>query len=122
MLKVFDIIAWLFYCAVIYWLSDQSSLPVPMLFEFQDKLHHFGAYFIMAVLAWSGFRHFAATQVIAIAFSVLFCSLFGVTDEWHQSFVEGRTADVLDWLADTLGALTAGLIVAKFLHFRRINS
>ena len=31
-------------------------------------------------------------------------SLYGATDEFHQSFVPGRDSDVLDWVADTLGA------------------
>ena len=39
-------------------------------------------------------------------------SFFGATDEWHQSFVPGREADLLDWLADTSGAaLAIGLYV-----------
>lgn len=114
--------AWLVYCAVIYWLSDQPSLPVPMLFEFQDKLHHFVAYFIMAGLAWRSFRHFTDMPVIAIGLSVLFCSLFGITDEWHQSFVQGRTAEALDWLADTLGAFIAAMLLVEFLRFRGIFS
>jgi VanZ family protein len=31
-------------------------------------------------------------------------SAYGVTDEWHQSFVAGRSADVLDWYSDSIGA------------------
>jgi len=34
-------------------------------------------------------------------------SLFGASDECHQSFTPGRQADVFDWLADTLGACLA---------------
>ena len=30
-------------------------------------------------------------------------ALYGATDEWHQSFVPGRDASVLDWLADLCG-------------------
>jgi VanZ family protein len=30
--------------------------------------------------------------------------VYGASDEFHQRFVPGRTADVLDWLADSLGA------------------
>ena len=37
---------------------------------------------------------------------------YGISDEFHQSFVPGRTPDVLDWLADTSGALLAALLLA----------
>jgi len=32
---------------------------------------------------------------------------YGLLDEWHQSFVPGRTADVVDWYADSAGACVA---------------
>jgi VanZ family protein len=32
---------------------------------------------------------------------------YGATDEWHQMFVDGRSADVLDLRADAAGALGA---------------
>jgi VanZ family protein len=41
-------------------------------------------------------------------------SLYGISDEFHQSFVPGRTPDVVDWLADTSGALLAVLLIAHF--------
>jgi VanZ family protein len=115
MLKFFDIMALVLYCAVIYWLSDQPSLPLPKLFEFQDKLHHFTAYFIMGLLAWRLFRHFIKQPTILAIISILFCSLYGISDEWHQSFVEGRTSDSIDWLADTLGAIIATVLLNRFL-------
>jgi len=36
--------------------------------------------------------------------SILFSSLYGISDEIHQSFVPYRTADVMDVLADILGS------------------
>ncbi|WP_138120885.1 VanZ family protein [Bathymodiolus heckerae thiotrophic gill symbiont] len=37
--------------------------------------------------------------------SLVFCSVYGMLDEWHQSFVPGRMSDINDWLADTVGAM-----------------
>jgi VanZ family protein len=31
-------------------------------------------------------------------------SLYAVSDEYHQSFVAGRTSDIADWFADTVGS------------------
>lgn len=102
--KLRDFIALASYCGLIYWLSNQEKLPVPMLFSFQDKIHHAGAYFLMSLLVWRLVRHWLQGRSITFFVAVGFCSLYGVTDEWHQSFVAGRSSDSLDWLADTLGA------------------
>jgi VanZ family protein len=56
----------------------------------------------------------------AFLLAVVIGSLYGGTDEFHQSFVPGRTADPLDWVADTLGvALGASLATAATLALRR---
>lgn len=121
MFKIFDILALLLYCSVIFWLSHQPSLPLPMLFEYQDKLHHFTAYFLMGILAWRTFRHFVKPPFILAIVSIIFCSLYGISDEWHQSFVEGRTADGWDWVADTIGATAAMLLLLKFYPAHKLN-
>ncbi len=36
--------------------------------------------------------------------AVLLASLYGVSDEVHQAYVPGRSADLFDWVADTVGA------------------
>jgi len=117
MTKIFDVCLLLLYCLFIYWLSDQQSLPAPMWFEFQDKIYHAGAYFIMAAFVWRSFRHIINTPIVLALISILFCSLYGVSDEWHQSFVEGRSSDVMDWLADTSGAALA--VVSLYVFQQR---
>ncbi len=93
------------YCATIFWLSDQPSLPTPSLFKHQDKLFHTVAYFIMGILAWRSFRTFIEPSIILVMVTLSFCSIYGWSDEWHQSFVPGRFASFADWLADTVGAV-----------------
>lgn len=103
------------YCGLIFMLSHQPSLPAPMLFMHQDKLVHATAYALMALLAWRVFVFLPQKKTVIVLVSILFCSLYGVSDEFHQSFIDGRDADVWDWLADTVGA---GLMVT-FLFWRR---
>ena len=44
----------------------------------------------------------------------LFCLFYGISDEFHQSFVIGRVSDWKDVLADTIGgSLGAGLYLMK---------
>lgn len=112
--KLLDSSILIFYCSLIYWLSDQEKLPVPMLFSFQDKFHHAGAYFLMSLLAWRCFRHWLAGRTLLFWLTIGFCSFYGATDEWHQSFVAGRNSDSLDWLADTIGASLAMWTLYRF--------
>ncbi len=115
MIKVLDFTLLIFYCLFIYWLSDQSSLDHPFDFGFvaQDKLYHAGAYSIMGLLAWRSFKHGFSSPIILALLSIAFCSLYGLSDEWHQSFIAGRQSDSADWVADTSGAVLANLLLYK---------
>jgi VanZ family protein len=113
MIKILNLILLLFYCLFIYWLSDQSTLPVPQVFSSQDKMLHFGAYFIMGVLAWRSIKAINGKPIILALLSITFCSLYGISDEWHQSFVEGRFSEIADWLADTSGAGSSIFLLYK---------
>ncbi len=108
-----------FYCGLIYWLSGQSHLPVPDVFDMQDKLIHATAYAVMALLFWQAWRR-RLPRYWLVWMTVLFCSVYGISDEWHQSFTPGRDASTFDWLADTLGAflLTMALYKREFVVFR----
>jgi len=75
-----------------------------MLFNHQDKLIHATAYALMGLLAWRMLVHTLKVKPWLVICSLIFCSLYGVSDEYHQSFIDGRDADVWDWLADTIGA------------------
>ena len=117
MLKFLDVTFLILYCLFIYWLSDQVSLkpPVDFGFDYQDKLYHAAAYFVMGFLAWHGFKHSVSSPVMLGLFSIIFCSLYGLSDEWHQSFIVGRESDSADWAADTLGSILAiGLLYQRY--------
>ncbi len=116
MIKIVDFSLLLFYCLFIYWLSDQTSLKPPLDFGFdlQDKLYHAGAYFIMGLLAWRCFRHLVGSPIVLALLSITFSSLYGLSDEWHQSFVPGRESDVTDWVADTSGSVLAIMLVLLY--------
>jgi VanZ family protein len=101
------------YCGLIFVLSSQSRLPMPMLFSAEDKLIHAIAYALMALLAWISFSRERRPLIIIFIVSVVFCSLYGLSDEWHQSFVPGRDASLGDWLADTTGAVLMATVIFR---------
>ena len=51
----------------------------------------------------------------SMVLAIVIASCYGVTDEFHQYFVPGRTTDVMDGLVDTIGA---ALGAAIYGHFR----
>lgn len=114
--KALDTVLLILYCTFIYWLSDQPSLPTPMLFPHQDKLFHAGAYFVLAAFVLRAFRHIIASLPMLMISSLVFSSLYGLSDEWHQSFVPGRMNDIADWAADTAGVL---LFLGLYVWYRQ---
>lgn len=54
-----------------------------------------------------------------VAFAVACASLYGATDEIHQLFVPGRSADPADWLTDTCGALLGSVLFCVIGRRRR---
>ena len=90
----------------------QSSLPSPDIgpdLPEKDKLLHLAAYGVMGYLACRAFATLPRLRLplmIAMA-GFVFALLFGASDEWHQSFVPGRTCDGWDLVADGVGALLA---------------
>ena len=95
------------YCLIIF---IQSSLPayerLPE-FRFSDKLLHFGAYALMGILFFRAFQTLGIKSDARrlILFSIAAATLYGISDEIHQYFVPFRNADLLDVLANTLGAI-----------------
>ena len=107
--------------AVLFGLSSQTGIDLPYVFSFQDKLIHAGVYGLLGLLLLGTRRPlpdgYSLRQALLAAG---LASLYGISDEFHQSFVPGRQADPLDWLADTLGALAAVLIARSLWNQRRL--
>ena len=83
--------------------SDLSSFAFSFSFPFDDKVMHLALYSVLGgtlqfgrLSSNSGLAHWT---VIAIGI------IYGVSDEWHQSFVPGRNPSAADLLADTMGVL-----------------
>jgi len=79
-----------------------------------DKLAHGLLFGILALLLFRALRYsFHAPARKLAAFAFIITVLYGASDEFHQSFVEGRCMSVTDWLADTIGAACVLVISAR---------
>lgn len=106
------VLAWM---AFIFYLSAQPSLQMPPIMVGQDKVMHFITYGVLGFLAARAVgpvRGLISWRRVALA--AMFALLYGVSDEFHQSFVPGRSPSVFDLLADGLGGW-AGAWFARYL-------
>ena len=106
----------LLYCLLIFIQSSRPSPDITPHWPYFDKVLHFTAYALLGALF---LRAFKTTRIkhhlkLILALSVLFSSLYGISDEIHQSFVPHRTADVMDALADMLGSI-AGVYLYQLI-------
>lgn len=92
------IIAAVLYMALIWFLSSRSGDAMHIPGDF-DKLAHLAEYAVLAFLLARGFgRPFWWAAFLT-------ATIWGVIDEWHQSWVPLRDASAWDIVADALGAL-----------------
>lgn len=94
----------------VYWVLLFTGTHIPTIPSFAprmwDKAQHFGAFFGLAMLlCWviptrrSPWRKFLTVAAIAM--------LYAAFDELTQGFVRGRSTDIRDFAADTLGTWSA---------------
>jgi VanZ family protein len=98
--------------AVIFVLSAQPSLDsgLGVVDLVGRKLVHFAVYALLCLLWWRAFVTVTGPGRAALA-AFLLASAYAVSDEVHQSFVEGRSASALDWAIDTAGAAVVAIRV-----------
>ncbi len=70
-------------------------------------------YGIFAALLYRALRAYEIDKTKAVILSILFAGLYGLTDEFHQSFTPGREPRIRDVAFDTIGASLAMLIIWK---------
>lgn len=107
------------YAGLIFYLSSQphpeEDLP-SFVGLFSDKVLHGIEYAVLGGLCYRALRWGTNESwgSAALPLAVLFASLYGISDEFHQSFVPFRESSWLDWVADTIGA-TAGAVAMSRL-------
>ena len=104
---------------VIFAFSAQPSLDsgLGVIDQVGRKVIHFAQYALLCFLLW---RPLAAStnprRAVLLAF--LLTSAYAMTDEYHQTFVEGRSGTVLDIGIDAIGVLIA---LALLRYYRALR-
>jgi VanZ like family len=106
------------WAAVIFAFSSTPGSALPGGYSVQAHLIEYAIFGAVLYAALRLDHPPARAAVLAIALA----SAYGITDEWHQSFVPMRTPDPVDWLLDTTGATIAVLAAVALERFARHRS
>lgn len=102
------ILPWLLYSGLIFIISSHSldRLPKFTILGWDKVIHmmEFGVYAILSRIALDAFDEKNIT-INKIFLAFIMTALYGFSDEFHQSFVMGRTSSIYDWYADIIGAM-----------------
>ena len=108
------------WMSVIFLLSGTPDLTPPISGPGFDKIYHAGAYGLLAVLFLAVMQpdSKAGYRLPQAVLAILLAGAYGLSDEWHQSFVPTRMPDVWDVVADVTGAVAGTLIVVAVVRHR----
>ena len=95
---------------VIFFVSDQPSLNSGLgaIDLIGRKLIHFAEYALLTFLWWRALATVMSPGRAALV-AFLLASGYAATDEYHQTFVDGRHGSPVDWAIDSAGAALMAL-------------
>ena len=122
--KLPRIIAWVLvvlWAALIFFLSSIPGTGFPSYPEPLNVVAHFVLYMVLGILLTRalGYSKMPLWKVALIAIAI--ASLYGVSDEFPQHYVPDRIMDPMDWVVDTLGAITGAIVTIFYLSSKKVS-
>lgn len=90
---------------------------LPFSMHFIRKLAHFTIYALLGYNTLYMYKNYNIKRFALIA--LLTCILYACSDEWHQSFISGRSPQITDICIDTIGALSMILLNLSIIRRKR---
>ena len=100
--------------AIVFKLSSLTNEQLEDFPQIWDKLAHFLEYATLAgcyAMIWTR-NEWSRRQWLRVLIVGVLALVYGCTDEYHQSFVEGRDCSAFDLVADLTGGLFGGIVYA----------
>jgi VanZ family protein len=99
---------------VIFFFSHQPDLGTGLgaIDLIARKIVHFAEYALLCFLWWRALAT-VTTPSRAAVLAFLLSSGYALTDEYHQTFIEGRHGSPIDWAIDSAGAAAAAIGLRK---------
>ena len=124
MLKNFFLGAALFWTGLILFFCLENAKDIPQInIPYIDKVVHIIFHFVFTTLWFLYFKKklSSSNNVQPLIWSFVFSLLFGISIELMQQYVTlTRSADIIDVLANTLGAILAVLVITILNSYNRI--
>jgi VanZ family protein len=108
------------WCAVILWAAvifTLSSIPSLELSFMLRKFAHMGVYAVLTVLLFLALHTHTKRKQTALVLAALLAGCYGLSDEWHQTFVAGRHGAFRDVGIDVMG-IAGSYALVQYLPFR----
>ncbi len=105
------IFSWIILLVYLFFIFYFSSLPkIEALektpeFYLRDKLLHVIEYGILGFLTYNAFKTNKILNEKIFFYTIMFATIYGITDEYHQMFVPNRIFSITDIIADFFGSL-----------------
>ncbi len=111
----------LFYALLIFAASAIPTAAPTLGFRLGDKVLHFLEYavfsFLLFLALFTSGKEFLRRHVFLLSCFVGIA--YAVTDELHQKLVPGRSCDIFDFLADSMGIIVVQIAVWLYLKRRQ---
>ena len=111
----------LLLAATIFHASGKSVLSVPSIFLFEhfDKLAHFCIFGLLGTL--TARIQLSKSPHTHWLYTIFIVCIYGVFDEYRQSFTLDREVELIDTLANTLGAILGASLYVYSATYKRCS-
>jgi VanZ family protein len=104
-----------------YLFPSATPHQITIAHEIIRKMAHVTEYFLLGLLLYRAFKSDSKGLTVwrFAAFALAVVALYASTDEFHQTFVAGRTPSIIDVGIDTFGGFLAQCVCLTWFHYRR---
>lgn len=106
------------------WMTEKGfpqlsvDFPVSLIVR---KLAHFSEYCLLAICVMLHLFEYKLKNRYRFIIAAVFCSVYAMTDEFHQLFVPGRGGAVTDVLIDSCGAVVGAALAGTLAKLYRTS-
>jgi VanZ family protein len=112
-----------FFIPILHWLLPKASFATLLVIHhYIRKTAHFVEYFVLSLLILRAIR--SGRQATRLAWALAAIGIvagYASIDEFHQSFVPGRTPAIADVLLDTTGGIAAQVLAGLVLMWGHVR-
>jgi VanZ family protein len=108
------VLAWMGF--IFFW-SARPAITASAV-DWQDftvkKTAHIVEYFLLGILVFRAFKGATRMASFQALVTIVWCGVYAISDELHQSFIPGRTATIRDVLIDLAGSSLGSFLTQAY--------